>query len=85
MMMTIVSTKTAPVAVTRARPSNRKPRLAIRTHATSDDDAKVGYSTDGASKPAGPKGGRGTATSGDDSAGDKKTKANVLFTWKASG
>jgi hypothetical protein len=47
------------------------------TAASTDDDAKVGYSTDGASKPAGPKGGRGTATSGDESAGDKITKAKV--------
>ena len=30
MMMTMVATKAAPVAVTRARPSNRKPRLATR-------------------------------------------------------
>ena len=43
MMMTVVApmASTAPVAVTRARPSNRKPRLATRVHATSDDDAKV--------------------------------------------
>ena len=43
MMMTVVApmASTAPVAVTSARPSNRKPRLAIRVHGTSDDDAKV--------------------------------------------
>jgi hypothetical protein len=47
------------------------------TAASTDDDAKAGYSTDGASKSVGPKGGRGTATSGDDSSGNKTTKAKV--------
>jgi hypothetical protein len=47
------------------------------TAASTDDDAKAGYSTDGASKSAGPKGGRGTATSEDDSSGNKTTKAKV--------
>jgi hypothetical protein len=51
---------------------------ATDTVASTDDDAKAGYSTDGASKPIGSKGDRGKATtSGDDSAGDKSNKAKV--------
>jgi serine/threonine protein kinase len=44
---------------------------ATDTVASTDDDAKAGYSTDGASKPAGSKLDRGKTTSGDDSASNK--------------
>ena len=47
------------------------------TAASTDDDAKAGSFTDGTSKPTRSKGGRDMVTSGDESAGDKITKANV--------